>query len=284
MKLRNEFTIPADVERAWDVLLDLERVAPCLPGAQLHRGDGRQFEGEMAIKIGPVTSRYRGTVRIEQTDETEHRAVMRASARDARGTGAAAATISTAMRPVSEGTRVAVETEIQISGPAAQFGRGVMQEVSAKLMAQFAACLAQEMAADVGLAQAPWPGANEATPADIATGPADTTGANPVTVDWATAAVAPAPTRLGGYEDTPVGRLPTGPAADSALAAATGRVSTPRSRPTDEVLDLGEIGRSALLKRVVPLIALVAASVVVVLVRRARRALTTDGRVRVGSR
>ena len=272
MKLRNEFTIPANVERAWDVLLDLERVAPCLPGARLHGGDGRQFEGEMAIKLGPVTSRYQGTVRIEESDASEHRAVMRASARDARGTGTAAATISTAMRPVSGGTRVAVETEIQISGPAAQFGRGVMQEVSAKLMAQFAACLAQEMAADTGLTAPAWPGANEATPADAATGEAATQGATPTTVDWAAAAVAPAPTRLGGYEDTPVGRLPTGPAADAALAAGVARqVKTARSRPTDEVLDLGDIGRSALLKRAVPLVALLAAILVGLLARRARQ-------------
>ena len=271
MKLRNEFTIPAEVQRAWDVLLDLERVAPCLPGAQLHGGDGRQFEGEMAIKIGPVTSRYQGSVRIEEADAAEHRAVMQARARDARG-GTAAATISTSMRPVSDGTRVSVETEIQISGPAAQFGRGVMQEVSAKLMGQFAACLAQEMAAEADLSGPAWPGANEATPADSATGEAATTDAAAVTVDWAAAAIAPTPTRLGGYEDTPVGRLPTGPAADAALAAAAaGRGRPARKRPTDDVLDLGEIGRSAVLKRAVPVAAVVAAILVVLLLRRARR-------------
>jgi len=160
-----------------------------------------------------------------------------------------------------------------------------MQEVSATLMAQFAACLAQEMGADAARAAPPWPGANEATPADAATGEAATSGATPATVDWAAAAIAPAPTRLGGYEDTPVGRLPTGPAADAALAAAAaacaaaagapgppGPPGPPRSRPTEDVLDLGEIGRSVLLKRAVPLAAALGILVAGLLVRRARRA------------
>jgi len=268
MKLRNEFTIPADVQRAWDVLLDLERVAPCLPGAQLHGGDGTEFQGEMAIKIGPVTSRYQGTVRIQEADAAQHRAVMQARARDARGTGTAAATISTVMQAASGGTRVSVQTEIQISGPAAQFGRGVMQEVSAKLMARFASCLAEEMAADPRGAQPPWAGPNEATPADAATGPGATTGAAPTTVDWAAAAVAPAPTRPGGYDDTPVGRLPTGPAADSALAAAA--PAPPRVRPTQDVLDLGEIGRAAVLKRAVPVLGVVASILLLLRIRRRR--------------
>src|SRR3954467_15278040 len=187
MKLSNEFTVPAPVDRAWDVLLDLERVAPCLPGARLEGGDGRDFEGQMSIKIGPVTTRYKGTVRIEEAAADARRAVMRAQARDARAAGTAAATIATVMRPVDEGTLVAVETDIQISGPAAQFGRGVMQEVSSKLMARFAECLAEEMGADA--APAPAMGTNEATPADAASGRTTTTGATPVTVDWAAAAI-----------------------------------------------------------------------------------------------
>ncbi len=272
MKLRNDFTIPADIGQAWDVLLDLERVAPCLPGAQLQSGSGREFTGLMAVKIGPVTNRYQGTVSIEQADDTAHRAVMRAHGRDARGAGAAAATISTLMRSVSEGTQVTVETDLQISGPAAQFGRGVMQEVASKLIARFANCLAEEMAADSGVAQPPWPAANEATPADAASGPGATQGATPQAVDWAAGAVAAAPTRLGGYEETPVGRLPTGPAADAALAAAAARSPRrERPRPTDEVLDLGEISRGALLKRGLPVVAVVVPLIFLAVRRRARR-------------
>ncbi|HEY6398311.1 MAG TPA: SRPBCC family protein [Solirubrobacteraceae bacterium] len=272
MKLRNEFTVPAAPERAWEVLLDLERVAPCLPGAQIDGGDGNEFEGQMAIKIGPVTSRYKGTVRIEQADARALRAVMRARARDARGAGTAAATISTALAAVDEGTRVTVETDIQISGPAAQFGRGVMQEVSSKLMARFAACLAEEMGADPEPGTPGTLGANEATPADAASGPGARSGATPLTVDWTAAAIARAPTRPGGYEDTPVGRLPTGPAADAALAAAgTRSARPPRSRRTDDVLDLGEISRAAVLRRAVPVMAVIAAMVGALVGLRARR-------------
>jgi carbon monoxide dehydrogenase subunit G len=146
MKLENEFTVPAPVERAWEVLLDVERVAPCLPGATLEGSEGDEHKGTMTIRIGPITARYSGTVKIEEADESAHRAVMRAQARDARGQGTAAATITSTMEEVEGGTRVHVETDMRVTGPAAQFGRGVMQDVSAKLMGRFADCLAEQIA------------------------------------------------------------------------------------------------------------------------------------------
>jgi carbon monoxide dehydrogenase subunit G len=146
MKLENEFTVPAPVEQAWQVLLDVERVAPCLPGAAIEGADGEEHKGTMTIKIGPITTRYTGTVKIEEADEAARRAVMRARARDSRGQGTAAATITSTMEEVEGGTRVHVETDMRITGPAAQFGRGVMQDVSAKLMGRFADCLAAEIA------------------------------------------------------------------------------------------------------------------------------------------
>jgi carbon monoxide dehydrogenase subunit G len=148
MKLENEFTVPAPIDHAWAVLLDVERVAPCLPGATVEPGgDDGEYTGTMTIKIGPITSRYKGTVKIEQADEANRVAVMRAQAKDARGQGTAAATITSSMEETPAGTRVRVETDMRVTGPAAQFGRGVMQDVSAKLMRQFAACLASEMSA-----------------------------------------------------------------------------------------------------------------------------------------
>ena len=273
MKLRNEFTVPAAVELAWEVLLDLERVAPCLPGAQLDRGDGCEYQGRMAIKLGPMTSRYRGTVRIEQADAAGRRAVMRAQARDASGAGTAAATISTTMRAIDGGTLVTVDTDIQISGAAAQFGRGVMQEVSAKLMGRFAACLAEEMAG--GQVGDPWEvDANQVTAAQAGSGSGARAGGAPATVDWSAAGLARAPTRLGGYEETPVGRLPTGPAGDAALAAARAHTSPARPRRAEEVLDLGELSRAALLKRALPAVGLilVAGGALVALRARSRRA------------
>ena len=115
-------------------------------------------------------------------------------------------------------------------------------------------------------------GTNEATPADVARRRSTTTGATPVAGDWAAAASARAPTRLGGYEETPVGRLPTGPATDAALAAAgAGQAPSPRSRPTDEVLDLGEISRGAVLKRAIPPALLATAAIAVLAVWRRHR-------------
>jgi carbon monoxide dehydrogenase subunit G len=282
VKLQNSFTVPAPVERAWEVLLDLERVAPCLPGAELDAGDGREYEGRMAVKIGPVISRYAGTVRIEAADADARRAVMRAQARDSRGGGTAAATIATEMHPTAEGTRVDVRTEIQISGPAAQFGRGVMQEVSAKLMGRFAECLAAEMAAEPGGVEAAGAraeggiGAEAAGPTGVvsANGPAGAWSAERG-AQWTAAPGARAPTHLGGYDDTPIGRLPTGPAGDAALASAAAaspaRARPARERPSDDVLDLGEISRGAVLRRLVPAVALVAAVTAGAVAWRGRR-------------
>src|SRR5918997_7129076 len=97
MKLENEFTVPATGDRAWEVLLDLERVAPCLPGAAIEGREGDAHTGTMTVTIGPITARYTGTVKIEEADEQARRAVMRAQARDSRGQGTAAATITSSM-------------------------------------------------------------------------------------------------------------------------------------------------------------------------------------------
>src|SRR5918997_159179 len=145
MQLEHDFTVHAPPAQAWSVLLDVVRVAPCLPGAALDGGEGPESGGTMTIKRAPVTSRYRGTVRIEEADEAAGRAVLRAQARDAQGAGTAAATITTRLEEVPEGTRVRVSTDLAISGPAAQFGRGVMQDVSGRLMDEFAGCLAEEL-------------------------------------------------------------------------------------------------------------------------------------------
>ena len=145
MKLTNEFVVQAPVEQAWTVLLDVERVAPCLPGASLTGRDGEDYLGQMRLKLGPIMSTYSGALRIEEADEATHRAVLSAKARDTRN-GTASATIVSVMTPeAAGGTRIVVETDLGITGPAAQFGRGVMQEVSAKLMTQFAGALEAEI-------------------------------------------------------------------------------------------------------------------------------------------
>src|SRR3954452_22247083 len=156
MKLENEFTVPASIDEAWAVLLDVPRVAPCLPGATVEPGgDEGEIPGAMKIKIGPITASYKGTVKIQESDEAAHRVAMRAQAKDARGQGTAAATITSTMEETAEGTKVHVETDRRVTGPAPQFGRGVTQDVSAKLMKRFAHGLAEEMSG--GGAAAPEP-------------------------------------------------------------------------------------------------------------------------------
>src|SRR3954471_9363111 len=147
MKLENEFTVPASIDQAWAVLLDVPRVAPCLPGATVEPGQGEEgeYKGQMKIKIGPITASYKGTVKIQEADEAAHMVAMRAQAKDARGQGTASATITSTMQEVADGTKITVVTDMRVTGPAAQFGRGVMQDVSAKLMGRFADCLAQQM-------------------------------------------------------------------------------------------------------------------------------------------
>ncbi|MDQ3841117.1 MAG: SRPBCC family protein [Actinomycetota bacterium] len=148
MKLENEFTVDAPVDKAWNVMLDLERVTPCLPGAQLteQTGDG-EHKGTMRVKLGPVTQDYQGKVWFEETDESQHRAVLRADGQDARGQGTASATITSTLQEENGGdsTRVRVETEMQITGRAAQFGQGVQQDVAEKIMGQFAECLENQI-------------------------------------------------------------------------------------------------------------------------------------------
>jgi carbon monoxide dehydrogenase subunit G len=231
MKLENEFTVPAPVDQAWQVLLDVERVAPCLPGAALEGTEGDEHKGTMTIKIGPIKSLYSGTVKIEEADEVSHRAVMRAQARDSRGQGTAAATITSTMEEVDGGTRVRVETDMRITGPAAQFGRGVMQDVSAKLMGRFADCLAEEIAGASATATA--------------------------SSDAAAHRLAP----------------PPGPAGDSAEAEAAARAQAAAGpavspRRSEEVLDLGEASREAVLKRVAPVAAAMGLLILLLGIRR----------------
>ena len=147
MKLNNEFTVDVPVEDVWNVLLDLERITPCLPGASLTEETGeREYDGAMKVKLGPVTQQYKGTVKIQEADESAHRAVLRADGKDARGQGTASATIVSTLHDEGNGsTRVNVETDMQITGRAAQFGQGIQQQVSEKLLARFADCLEEEI-------------------------------------------------------------------------------------------------------------------------------------------
>jgi uncharacterized protein len=166
MKLENEFTVSASMEEAWKAMNDLERVTPCLPGAQLTEQVGDEYKGEMSVKMGPVTAKYNGTVKIEEADESEHRAVIRAEGKDARGQGTASATITSTLQDEGNGsTKVHVDTDMQLTGRAAQFGRGVQQDVAAKLLNRFAECLENEIMGG-GAEEEPEPAYSEAEPSE----------------------------------------------------------------------------------------------------------------------
>ncbi|HSS67313.1 MAG TPA: SRPBCC family protein [Nocardioidaceae bacterium] len=142
MELTHQFTVPASIDDAWAAFNDLERVAPCFPGASLTSFDGESFEGLVKVKLGPISLQYTGTGRFAERDEAAHRAVVAAKGKDKRGNGTAAATVTATLTSAGDmSTDVTVTTDLNITGKPAQFGRGVMQDVSDRLLAQFASCL-----------------------------------------------------------------------------------------------------------------------------------------------
>ena len=136
------------VGQAWDVLLDVERIAPCLPGATVESVEGDSFAGRVKVKVGPIAITYEGTATFLQRDEQSHHATIRADGRETRGSGTAAATIEAVLHDDGDHTRVALDTELAITGRPAQFGRGVLVDVSNKLLGTFAECLERTLAAD----------------------------------------------------------------------------------------------------------------------------------------
>lgn len=150
MELQHSFSVPVDVDRAWAVLVDIEQVAPCMPGAALDTVDGDEFTGSVKVRLGPIGITYKGKARFVEKDQVAHRAVIDAQGKDARGNGTASATVTATLHPQDDGTRVEVNTDLAITGKPAQFGRGVMVDVGNKLIGQFADCLAGKLAKPAG--------------------------------------------------------------------------------------------------------------------------------------
>ena len=149
MELTNDFRVGVPVERAWAVLTDVELIAPCMPGAQLQEVEGDDYRGIVKIKVGPITAQYKGTAKFVERDDDAHKAVLRAEGRDTRGQGNANATITATLTSDGDGTAVTVVTDLTVTGRVAQFGRGVMADVSAKLLGQFVDCLENKLLVDV---------------------------------------------------------------------------------------------------------------------------------------
>jgi carbon monoxide dehydrogenase subunit G len=164
VKIEDQFRVDVPIDEAWKVLLDLERIAPCLPGAQLTEVEGDEYRGTVKIKVGPITAQYKGVAKITEADEANHKVVLQAEGRDTRGQGNASATVVATLVEDGAGTVVKIDTDLNITGKVAQFGRGVMADVSSKLLGQFADNLQKDV-----LTGTP----SESTAPEAADGPAE---------------------------------------------------------------------------------------------------------------
>jgi uncharacterized protein (TIGR03382 family) len=187
MKIANQFTVSAPIERAWDVLCDLEQVIPLMPGAQLIGHEGDDYLGKVKVKVGPVTSEFSGKVRFVEQDRGQHRAVIDGKGKEARGTGNAAATVTAQLHEEGDKTRVTVDTDLKIVGKLAQFGSGMLQQVSEKLLGQFVESLEAKLVADSpespGIAATPATAAAPGSPNGQIAGPRQGPADEPAPID-----------------------------------------------------------------------------------------------------
>jgi uncharacterized protein len=245
MELDNVFSVPTAPARAWEVLLDVERIAPCMPGATVEEFDGEVVTGRIKVKVGPVSLTYRGTAKFIERDPEAQVVVLEASGKETRGAGTASATVRASLEPEASGdsTRVVIHTTMNVTGRPAQFGRGVIAEVGGKLVEKFADNLAQLIS--------------------DSNGPSVATSASPAEADTAATAGAAAE---------------AGPAAVTSAAAgpAVSAAASPAAPKGDDSLNLVRLVGPAILKRVVLVAAAVAA--LTLLGRRFRHLLRRGAR------
>jgi carbon monoxide dehydrogenase subunit G len=275
MKINNEFTVEASIQQAWDTMLNLERIAPCLPGAAIQEEkDEGEYDGTMKVKIGPITANYKGTVKFEEVDEDNHRAVLQATGRDARGQGTASATIVSTLQEEGDATKVSVETDMKLTGRAAQFGRGIAQDVATKMLDQFASCLEEEITG--GTAEGAAAGAT-----------AEPTGEENGSRDGSQQEEAPPAAAAGGTAGRVISSedptVMAGGTVEGAVVAGPGSAGAPttgteqpepqqaprREREEQEAFDVGAASREAILKRAKPV--LIGAGTLLVLIWLLRR-------------
>ncbi|TDC68871.1 carbon monoxide dehydrogenase [Actinomadura sp. GC306] len=249
MELDHDFTVPVPVDQAWSVLLDVERVAACMPGATLDSIEGEEFKGRMKVKVGAMTITYRGSAHIVSADEPSRTVTMEASAKEARGSGTAAATVQAKLIDEGGTTRVTVHTKLNVTGRPAQFGRNILSEVGSKIISRFAKALEEEL--ESSGTDAP---ATESTAAEPASEPAsEGASVTEITPESAAAPEAPAEPQ-------------------TAAAPAAKRERPLRVAREDDAIDLLEVAGPSVAKRAVPAVGgLVGLLVVVRLLTRRRR-------------
>jgi carbon monoxide dehydrogenase subunit G len=233
MEMDHSFTVPVPPSQAWDVLLDVERIAPCMPGATVDEFDGEVVTGRIKVKVGPVSLTYRGTAKFTERDPEDRVIVLEASGKETRGAGTASATVRATLEPESggEATKASMHTTMNVTGRPAQFGRGVMVEVGGKLVEQFARNLAQ-MITDDGAARPGGAAVGESTPAG---------GSASASNGGASTASATATAEAG-----------TGSAEPETVVPVTTTASAPPAQQEDDSINLIRLVGPALLKRVVP--------------------------------
>ena len=254
MELDHDFTVPVPVDRAWSVLLDVERVAACMPGATLDSVDGDEFQGRMKVKVGAMTITYRGTARIVSADEPSRTVVLDASGKEARGSGTASATVQAKLHAEDGTTRVTVRTKLNVTGRPAQFGRNILSEVGSKIIARFAKALAEEL---------------ESSGDDQA---AQAAPAEPAAAQAAPAEPEPA-TETAAAEPEPAAAETVAPVTDITPERSAEPRRPLRVAREDDAIDLLEVAGPSVAKRAAPAVAGVVAFLLVVrfVVRRRRR-------------
>jgi carbon monoxide dehydrogenase subunit G len=258
--LEHTFTVPTELENAWQVLLDIERIAPCMPGAALESVDGDDFTGTVKVRLGPIGLTYKGKASFLEKDAAAHRVVINAQGKDARGNGTASATVTATLSARDDGTLVEVRTDLNITGKPAQFGRGVMVDVGNKLIGQFAECLAGKLS-DPGdsAADADSNPTDSASPAE-AVG-ADLAGADSAGVESPLDQPTPAAAEIAAGEPAP--------ATDPVVALSARQPA--HAAPAAEVQPIDLLGSAgpAVAKRLVPVAVVVL--ILLLIVRRRRR-------------
>ena len=268
MELVHSFSVPASPERTWSLLTDLHQVGSCFPGATVTEADDERFSGTVKVKLGPIAMMYSGSGQFVSRDDADHRATIEARGKDKRGNGTAGASVMLHLSPDGTGTKVDVKTDLSITGKPAQFGRGVMQDVSDKLLGRFVDCIESQLEdaapepgshdpVTAGEADAPVTGVPEAA-AGPSVGPADGPPTTPSDAPRAESVVA----------EEPVSDASVAP-----VSAPTGPV-TPRRRPApvgaDDAINLGSAVGPALVSRYGLPLALGAAGLVGYLLGRGR--------------
>ncbi len=273
MELNNEFEVDRPVDETWDVLTDVERIAPCLPGAQLQEIEGEgadtEYRGIVKVKVGPITAQYKGKATFVEKDDAAHKAVIKAEGRDSRGQGNASAMITAQLSEITPSrTKVVVNTDLTVTGKVAQFGRGVMAEVSEKILTQFVQNLETRV-----LSQQTAPSAPAAAPGGAALAspppppPAATTGRG--SNGSAPAEDAPT-TEAADAPEPPAAETPATPATHSADESTPKVRKIESTEPVEPVNLLGATGGS-LAKRLAPVGGVLAVAFVLLRLRSRRK-------------